>query len=200
MENVFTHIYESAQWGNNKNDNYSGSSGGGSEIEYNVPFIKMLKKILHVEKIRHIVDLGCGDFKIGTLVYDDIDVLYTGYDSYKKVIEHHKTQYQEPKYTFKHLDFYTNKESIVEGDMCILKDVLQHWTTEQIYNFLDYIIESKKFKCILIINCCNQEEDNQYNYLGGTRQLSINFLPLKKYNPIKLGYYHTKEVSLIRII
>ena len=200
MEDVFTHIYESAHWGNNKNNNYSGSSGGGSEIDYNVPFINTLKKILHVGKIRHIVDLGCGDFKIGTLVYDDIDVLYTGYDSYKKVIEHHKTQYQEPKYTFKHLDFYTNKESIVEGDMCILKDVLQHWTTEQIYIFLDYIIESKKFKFILMINCCNQKEDNQYNYLGGTRQLSINFLPLKKYNPIKLGYYHTKEVSLIRII
>jgi len=200
MEDVFTHIYESAHWGNNKNNNYSGSSGGGSEIDYNVPFINTLKKILHVGKIRHIVDLGCGDFKIGTLVYDDIDVLYTGYDSYKKVIEHHKTQYQEPKYTFKHLDFYTNKESIVEGDMCILKDVLQHWTTEQIYIFLDYIIESKKYKFILMINCCNQEEDNQYNYLGGTRQLSINFLPLKKYNPIKLGHYHTKEVSLIRII
>ena len=35
MENIFTNIYEKNIWGNNKNKKYSGSSGGGSTIQYN---------------------------------------------------------------------------------------------------------------------------------------------------------------------
>lgn len=85
------------------------------------------------------MDLGCGDFIIGKLLYDDIDIIYTGYDTYKKVIGYNITQYPETKYTFKHLDFYKNKESIIKGDMCILKDVIQHWSLNEIYLFLDYL-------------------------------------------------------------
>jgi SAM-dependent methyltransferase len=179
MENIFTKIYENKIWGDNKNNHYLGSSGGGSLPKNNKEYIKIVKNIIIEYKINTIVDLGCGDFQIGRLLYDDIDVLYTGYDTYKKMIDYHITQYPEPKYTFKHLDFYTNKDSIVEGDMCILKDVIQHWTINEIYTFMDYIIKSKKFKYILIINCCNQKIDNQDEPLR-SRSLSCNFLPLKK--------------------
>ena len=48
-------------------------------------------------------------------------------------------KYLNDKYNFYHLDVYGDKEQIIDGDLCILKDVLQHWTNEQIYNFLDYI-------------------------------------------------------------
>ena len=41
---VFTNIYETCKWDNNNNVFYSGSSGGGSSLEYNrytyIPFIK----------------------------------------------------------------------------------------------------------------------------------------------------------------
>ena len=199
MEDIFTNIYESSTWGNNKDKNYSGSSGWGSSVEYNKKYIEIVKKVINDYNINNIVDLGCGDFIIGRLLYDDINVLYTGYDAYKKIIDSHITQYPEPKYTFKHLDFYTNKESIIEGDMCILKDVIQHWTTEEIYVFLDYLIESKKFKYILLVNCCNQQFHNQSCRTGGWRQLTCNLLPLKKYNAVKIDNYNTKEISIIKI-
>ena len=35
MEKIFTNKYENNIWGNNENNEYSGSSGGGSEINYN---------------------------------------------------------------------------------------------------------------------------------------------------------------------
>ena len=145
------------------------------------------------------MDLGCGDFRIGKLIYDDIDIIYTGYDTYKKVIDYNITQYSKQKYTFKYLDFYTNKESIIEGDMCILKDVIQHWSLNQINIFLDYLTKSKKFKYILLINCCNQIKDNPDCKTGSMMTLSCNFLPLKKYNAIKIDNYKTKEVSIIKI-
>jgi hypothetical protein len=205
MEDIFTNIYENKEWGKNENINYSGSSGTGSGIEYNKEYIEIVKNVINHYKIKNIVDLGCGDFRIGRLLFDDMNVLYTGYDAYKKIIDYHITQYQEPKYTFKHLDFYTNKESIIEGDMCILKDVIQHWTTEEIYTFMDYIIESKKFKYILLVNCCHQGLGLglavNYNTCetGGWRPLTINLLPLKKYNALKIGNYHTKEIAIIKI-
>ena len=199
MENIFTYMYEYCIWGNNKNNKYSGSSGPGSSVEYNEKYIEIVKKVIKDYNINKIVDLGCGDFIIGRLLYDDINVSYTGYDVYKKIIDYHITQYPEPKYTFKHLDFYTNKESIIEGDMCILKDVIQHWPTEEIYVFMDYLIESKKFKYILLVNCCNQQINDQSCNTGGWRHLTCNLLPLKKYNAVKIDNYNSKEISIIKI-
>lgn len=199
MEDIFTKIYENKIWGDNQHNNYSGSSGGGSCVKNNKEYIKIVKNIIKEYKINTIVDLGCGDFQIGRLIYDDINVLYTGYDTYKKIIDYHITQYSEPKYTFKHLDFYTNKDSIVEGDMCILKDVLQHWAINEIYTFMDYLVESKKFKYILLVNCCNQTIDNQDYDKTRWRPLTCNLLPLKKYNAVKIDNYNTKEISMIKI-
>lgn len=199
MEDIFTNIYESSKWGDNKSNNYSGSSGDGSDVNYNKKYIKIVKKVIEDYKINTVVDLGCGDFRIGRLLYDDINVLYTGYDTYKKMIDYHITQHPEPKYTFKHLDIYTNKESIIEGDICILKDVIQHWTTEEIYVFMDYLIESKKFKYILLVNCCNQKINDVSCKTGNFRHLSCKLLPLKKYNAIKIDTYNTKEISIIKI-
>jgi hypothetical protein len=200
MERTFTMIYENKIWGDNKNTNYNGSSGDGSRINYNEnTYIPFIKKFINDNNIKTIVDLGCGDFVCGPLIYNDLDILYTGYDVYNKVIENNSTNNPSSKYEFTHLDFYNNKEQIKSAELCILKDVLQHWSLDKINIFLDYLIESKKFKYILITNCCNQVTDNTDILVGQFRDLSCDFFPLKKYNPIKLFNYYTKEVSLIQI-
>jgi hypothetical protein len=79
-----------------------------------------------------------------------------------------------------------------------LKDVVQHWALKNIYEFLDYLVENKTFKYILICNCCSQKKDNTDISSGGFRCLSCEYLPLKKYNPTKLYNYDTKEVSVIK--
>jgi len=200
MEEVFTDIYENNLWGNDYNDYYKGSSGGGSEINYNKDtYIPLLRNFIIENNIQTVVDLGCGDFKCGKMIYDDLDIYYTGYDSYKKMIDFHLTQYSLPKYNFINLDVCNKKEYIINGDLCILKDVMQHWSLRNIYEFLDYVVYNKKFKYILITNCCNQESDNIDINNGGFRKLSCNFLPLKKYNAKKLYNYDSKEVSVIKI-
>jgi hypothetical protein len=200
MEEVFTRIYENRSWGNNNNSEYNGSSGPGSDVDYNKEnYIPFLKKFIIDNNIKNVVDLGCGDFRCGKLIYDDLDISYTGYDAYKKVVDYNSNQHLLPKYSFKHLDFCNMKENIIEGDICILKDVIQHWRLENIYTFLDYLVESKKFKYIWICNCCNQKQDDTDIHTGGWRELSCDYLPLKKYNPTKLYNYHSKEVCVIEI-
>jgi hypothetical protein len=198
MEAVFTNVYENKTWGDNSGYIYKGSSGPGSDLNYNKDtYIPYLKNFILKNNIKNIVDLGCGDFICGKLIYDDLDVLYTGYDTYKKVVEYNLKQIPLPKYVFIHLDFFNNKERIINGDLCILKDVIQHWSLESIHTFLDYLIENKKFKYILICNCSYQNKHNTEISNGDFRPLSCDYLPLKKYNPRKLYNYHTKEVSLI---
>lgn len=198
MEEIFTNIYENKLWGDNNNMGYKGSSGNGSEIIYNKDsYVPFLKQFISYNNIKNIVDLGCGDFLCGKLIYDDLNITYTGYDTYKKIIDYNSKQYSLPKYSFTHLDFCNNKESIISGELCILKDVIQHWSLNNIYTFLDYLIENKKFKYILICNCCNQNKDDTDIKNGDWRELSCDYLPLNKYKPIKLFKYNTKEVSLI---
>jgi len=197
MEEFFTYTYENKIWGDNNNKEYNGSSGGGSDIDYNKnTYVPFLKNFISMNNIKDIVDLGCGDFRCGKLIYNDLDVKYTGYDTYKKIIEYNTKEYPLPKYSFKHLDFYSNKEMIGKGELCILKDVLQHWEKNEIYTFLDYLVENKVFKYILVTNCCHQKKDDPENP-GRSTPLSADYFPLKKYNPIKLYKYYTKEVSVI---
>jgi hypothetical protein len=202
MEEVFTNIYEQCHWGNNNHSEYSGSSGMGSEIQNNEhTYVPFLKKFITDKNIKTVVDLGCGDFVCGKLIYDDLDVSYTGYDTYKKIIDYNTKQFEPfPKYSFIHLDFCNNKENIINADLCILKDVIMHWPIDSIYSFLDYIVENKKFKYILICNCCDQTEHDSNIVTGQWRQLSCDYYPLKKYNPLKIYNFMSnveKEVSII---
>ena len=200
MESVFTKIYDTNEWGNNNNKEYNGSSGEGSDVSVNInTYVPFLKEFIQKNNIKSVVDLGCGDVRCGHLIYDDLDVTYTGYDTYKKIIEYNSRQYSKPKYTFIHSDFCNKKDQIINADMCILKDVLQHWSLDNIYTFLDYIIANKKFKYILITNCCHQKADNTEIKTGSFRPLSSEYLPLKKYSPKKVYKYHTKEVCLIEL-
>ena len=198
MENVFTNIYERCVWGNNGIANYNGSSGPGSDVDYNkASYIPFLQKYILDNHIETVVDLGCGDFRCGPYIYDELPILYTGYDAYDKVIKNNQSNHSLPKYDFIHSCFLEQKESLVNADLCILKDVLQHWTTNDIYTFLDYVVASKKYKYILICNCCNQVYDHLDTCRGGFRQLNCNLLPLKKYNPMKVYEYDTKQVCVI---
>lgn len=198
MENTFTFIYENKIWGDNQNQEYNGSSGTGSDVDYNkYVYIPFLKNFINDQKIKNIVDLGCGDFRCGKLIYEDLDIKYTGYDVYKKIADYNIKNHTSDKYSFIHLDFCNFKEDIKEADLYILKDVIQHWSIKDIYEFLDYLTEKKNFKYLLICNCCNQNYNDEDINNGEWRPLNSDYYPLKKYNPIKLFTYNTKEVSII---
>lgn len=194
---IFTSVYEDMVWGSNNHTDYIGSSGDGSYLEKNVEYISFVKTFIKDKEIKTVVDLGCGDWKCGLALYDELKIQYTGYDAYEKIINFNKKTNSSSKYTFIHMDFLNNPELINSADICIIKDVLQHWPLESIYTFLDYICLSKKFKYILITNCSYQKNDNTQIQMGDFRPLSKDFLPLKKYSPIHLLSYLTKEVVLI---
>jgi hypothetical protein len=194
---IFTAIYETSRWGDNKDPDYPGSSGGGSALHRNLEYIQFLKSFIRTQSISSIVDLGCGDWRCGPATYDELSVSYTGYDTYEKLIQVNQSRF--PKYTFIHLDFFTHKEDLIKADMCILKDVLCHWKNEEIHTFLEYLIQNQVYRYILICNGKYQTKENaDVQVTGNWRPLSANYMPLKKYSPEILFQYDVKEVSLIR--
>lgn len=198
MKQVFTDIYEKCIWGDGRCVEYRGSSGPGSEVCYNAQeYVPFLRHFIFTREIKSIVDMGCGDFKCGPLIYEDFDVTYTGYDVYDRIIIHNKNHYAAPKYNFECLDFFNRWNELTDGDLCIMKDVIQHWSLGDIYSFLDRLVHSRKFKMILLCNCAYQTQDNTDIETGGFRPLSCEFFPLRRYSPKKMFTYETKEVSLI---
>ena len=89
MVSIFTNIYEQKVWGNDNKVEYNGSSGKGNEIEFNKQdYIPFLKNFIIDKNVKKVVEIECGSFKCGGLIYNDLDIKYTGYDCYKKLIEY----------------------------------------------------------------------------------------------------------------
>jgi hypothetical protein len=200
---VFQNIYETSKWGNNKDPLYKGSSGKGSSIDFNMQYIRSLKNIIRNSNgnIRQIIDLGCGDWRCGRAIYDELmndprlNIEYMGYDAYVGVVSANRERY--PDYNFEHADIFNDREKLVGGDMCILKDVIQHWNNRDLNTMLQYLCESRKYKYILICNCCSQNYDDEDTSIGGFRALTSKMSPLKKYGARMLFKYNKKEVCYI---
>ena len=192
----FTNIYETKVWGDNGRSDYSGSSGTGSRLEMNSDYyIPFMRSFFKEHNVRSVADLGCGDFLCGRTLYQDLPIIYTGYDAYSKVVQANARDY--PEFQFKHLDFVKDLDEVKPADVCILKDVLQHLLLVDIYQLLDKIVASKKFKYVFISNCSHQKSDDPELPQCLCRDLSADFLPLKKYKARVMLRYRTKEVSLI---
>ena len=198
-EEIFTDIYFNCKWGNNGNKYYQGSSGFDSKLEYNIIYIRFLKQFIKSKEISTVVDLGCGDFIIGNELYNDLNIKYTGYDVYSKIINYHQSEYSSnssnDKYKFFHLDFYNNPKEIIPADLYIIKDVLTYWTNEEIYKCMDYLVNTKRCKYILLINDYSKVSNESGSFFF--RNLNYDTIPLSKYSPSKLYEYNHKQILFI---
>jgi len=184
----FTNIYDNNIWGE--------GSGGGSSIESTVLYREYLQKFLKEKNISSVIDYGCGDWQSSHLInFDGIE--YLGIDCVDSVIDNNTIKYSKDNIKFKVLyqleEFFDYK-----ADLLILKDIIQHWTNQEVDYFLPNVI--KNFKYVLLNNSSHQSFDNQDDVENRARPLSVNYEPLKKYGPeIVLTYFahNEKEVSII---
>ncbi len=185
LSGFFSDIYERNVWGC--------GSGGGSRIENTHEYNKFIVEFIRQHGITDVVDLGCGDWQSSYLIYNQLSqVKYRGYDCVKSIVEANKVKHS--RHSFDVLEFATYPDQIPSGQLCILKDVLQHLENNEIYRILDECV--RKFKYILVTNCCGQQMDDEPNS-HRSRPLAAQYLPLKKYGATPYLRYFTKEISLI---
>jgi hypothetical protein len=185
---IFSYIYNYKLWGDDNSNLYSGSSGTGSSIK-NIKdtWVPFLKYFIIEKDIKSVCDLGSGTFSQGHTIYDDLDITYKGYDVYDKL-----SPLYTGKYQFINMDIFKDKHLIEPADLCILKDILCHWSIIEIETFLDYLIYNKKFKYIII---CNGYGITTNIKTGHWTTSNPNEYPLKKYNPEILYTYLEDEVA-----
>lgn len=200
---VFTNIYEKDIWGN--------GSGSGSSYKYCKRYIEFLENFMKEKNIKNVLDLGCGDWQFSQHVnWEKIN--YKGVDVVQSVIEKNQKKYSSSNINFIQKDLSQVKEIIPflnsENQLVLMKDVLMHWTNEEIEKWMnDFLSELPVKTCFLITNNWKYYRKPEKN--ENPRELDKKFSwspldsqkePLNKYGFEIVFNYRVKQVSLYRNI
>lgn len=128
---VFSKIYSNKVWGSLVEEN-CGSSGSGSNSDLITrPYIDLVQDLSHKEGFEgtRFVDLGCGDFNVGKSIAH-LSSKYIGADIVEEIIYRNQARYSSSKIEFMLLDLIS--DPLPKGDVCFLRQVLQHLSNEHI--------------------------------------------------------------------
>lgn len=149
QEAVFEEIYTKERWGKGK------GSGTGSDPEYCRKYLEFLSNFIYENDIKSVLDIGCGDWQIyGNFDWSRIE--YTGCDISQVALDLAADRTERKLLKVKNIEEISDLVSIVEPDLILIKDVMQHWTDDEIKFFLDrlastisgwkYVITSNNWK------------------------------------------------------
>jgi SAM-dependent methyltransferase len=123
---VFTRIYMNNEWGGKRGEFYSGS--GSSEF-HAAKYAEAVRGFIRGNGVRTVVDLGCGDFVVGRQLAMP-GVRYIGVDVVEELVSHNQREYGNADTSFQFLDII--EDELPDGDLCLLRQVLQHLSNAQI--------------------------------------------------------------------
>ena len=169
---------------------WGGTSGPGSAKHNTIQYRKLLQKIFDDDRFQSFVDFGCGDFQIMKLIQVPANKSYRGIDAVEYVIENNRKLYgvRHPNYEFnqiKDLRLLKRGSDLLRGDMLIVKDVLIHFSNEDVAYFIDNILSN--FKYSLITNDYTDDDNRNAD------------IPTGKFRPIDLTYppFNLKHMHLL---
>jgi hypothetical protein len=142
---IFTSTYMNYRWGRNRGDFALYSGDGSHKAEIVDGYISKVSEFLRKFNGKIIiVDIGCGDFNIGSKICD-LASKYIACDVVPAVINSNKQKYRYANVKFQVLD--ATNETLPGGDIIILRQVLQHLSNIDIEKVLRSI--EHKFKYLI---------------------------------------------------
>ena len=145
---IFREIYLKKLWSPEsvkfKHKFYSGIGSYLPELVDNY-ILEIKTFLLSLPKKPDVVDLGCGDFVIGSKLRKFCNK-YIAVDIFDELINYNKKKYQDLNVDFRILDI--TSEELPPGDVCFVRQVLQHLSNESIVNFVKAI--KNKYKYLII--------------------------------------------------
>jgi hypothetical protein len=163
-------------------------SGPGSNPDKNKEYLWLLHKIIdYTPNIKTIVDIGCGDWQ---LMKDfNLTKKYVGVDVSQIVIDKNKSLY-----TKQNVDFVCSNcvlDELPDGDLCIIKDVLQHLPNKDVHKVLNKL---KKYKYCLMTNDYTDKNGGDI-HIGEWRPINVLLSPFNV-DGITITGYNGKHVVL----
>ena len=162
---IFETIYREKRWGAGL------GSGHGSLPKGTEPYRAFLEDFIRANRIRRVVDYGCGDWQFSRLI-DWQGAEYVGLDVVPALIEANRIAFARPGVSF---DLSPeNPDELPDGDLVIAKDVLQHLPTADIHAFLADVLP--RYRLALLTNDSG-EQVNDDVAPGGWRPLDLTMEP-----------------------
>jgi hypothetical protein len=145
---IFSHVYQNKLWGvaspENESPFYSGP--GSSDPDIVDPYVETVKRFFaSLPTKMKAVDLGCGDFRVGSRILDSFDS-YTACDVVPELVDFNQKYWRHLPVDFLVVDLV--KGEIPTGDVLIIRQVLQHLSNEDIFKFTQLI--PRDFSYLLI--------------------------------------------------
>jgi SAM-dependent methyltransferase len=125
-QDVFTKVYAQKMWGDGPEAFYSGP---GSNGEAAAPYADFVTGFITEHSIRSVVDLGCGDFRVGRMIASS-GVSVTGVDVVQPLIDDNVRRFGNRTVNFACLDIA--KDPLPDGELCLIREVFQHISNAQI--------------------------------------------------------------------
>ena len=157
---IFNEIYQKGYWGKSK-DGLTSSGEGSHNSKIIFPYISSVKNFLKDKNLSIIVDIGCGDFNIGKnfLNYSNN---YIACDVSDFILDRNIKRYHLIKnLEFRKLDL--GVDILPEGDVCIVRQVLQHISNQEIINFCNKINSYNPYKYLILTEQLPLIEKFNYN-------------------------------------
>lgn len=153
---------------------WGGHSGAGSSTYSTLPYRVFLESFIVQNKIKHVTDIGCGDWQFSRLI-DFSLTQYHGYDIVSEIIDRNQKDFGGPTVKFSVMP--PKFDSIPRGELLVMKDVLQHLSNETIEFFIENVFP--KFKCCLLTNSYRKLDTPQNSDImaGGFRCLDLSTKP-----------------------
>lgn len=127
---VFSEIYQRNMWGGVVGEFYSGP---GSDDEFAEHFSDLVNTIIATHRVRSVVDLGCGDFRVGRRIAGP-EITYLGVDVVDALIKRNQSVFGRENVSFQCLDIVM--DDLPLGDLCIVRQVLQHLSNSEVARVL----------------------------------------------------------------
>jgi hypothetical protein len=146
-QQVFTKVYEEKAWGKSDDPSQSFYSGNGSHDMIIVnTYVNAMRAFLSTfDNKPSVVDLGCGDLFVGSLIRS-LCAQYIAGDIVQPLISFNRSKYESLDVDFRVLDL--TKDELPSADIVFIRQVLQHLSNKQILNALPQI--SSKFKYLVL--------------------------------------------------
>jgi SAM-dependent methyltransferase len=141
VRETFSEIYEQNAWGGAQGEFYSGD---GSTGKYADVYAETIRRFIKEKKIERVIDLGCGDFRVASKFVSPA-FQYTGCDVVPSLIEHLNEKYRSETVEFRCVNIV--EDELPGGDLCLIRQVLQHLSNAEIKRVLE---NARKYKFLII--------------------------------------------------
>jgi len=142
-ESVFSDIYTKRKWYSEENKEKF-NSGSGSDSKYAIPYVEVIAKYIKTNDIKSVVDLGCGDFRVGRRLLDKVNnITYIGIDVVKELIDYNNKEYGN-KNSISFIKKDITKDSLPKAELYLVRQVFQHLSNGDISKALHNIPQSSR--------------------------------------------------------